>query len=93
MLNATCTAHVLEDVLLFDQLQTGLATINLKIDQNTTNAGQIAKATTAAQEEGSHLVELAKVVNINLYWLYFLMVFAVVFVFVDANVATKLNCG
>ncbi len=82
MLNATCTAHVLEDVLLLDALQTGLATINLNIDQNTTNAGQIAKATTAAQEEGSHLVELAKVININLYWLYFLMVFAVVFVFV-----------
>lgn len=81
LLETTCTAQVMNDVILLDKLQTELAATDILIKTNTTNAETISKAAVAAKTDGKNLVELAKVINLNLYWFYFLMVFAVVFVF------------
>lgn len=78
-LNA-CTATVLADVQAYDTLASDITTVKINIETITTNIDTLKKAVELAKQEGQHLMSLAKAINANLYWLYFLMVFAVVFV-------------
>jgi t-SNARE complex subunit (syntaxin) len=75
-----CTDAVITDVLAYDALASSIVSTKLNIETITTNIDTINTAIEAAKAEGEHLMALAQAVNANLFWLYFLMVFAVVFV-------------
>lgn len=79
-IKAECTDAVINEVLAYDELASKIVSTELNIETISTNIDTIGKAIEAAKAEGEYLMALAKAVNANLYWLYFLMVFSIVFV-------------
>lgn len=77
---ATITDDVLASVQRYGELTVGIAETEFKISTTSTNIETIEKAVVLAKEEGDHLMALATAINWNIYWVYFLLVFAVVFV-------------
>lgn len=71
---------VLASVTRYGELTVGIADNEFKIATTKNNIDTVEKAVVAAKEEGDHLMALAKAINFNILWVYFLMVFAVVFV-------------
>ena len=74
------TDEVIASVKEYGALQLNIAKTTRTIETAETNIKTVEDAVIAAQEEGEYLMDLAFAISINIYWLYFLMVFAVVFV-------------
>ena len=79
-IKAECTEAVLNDVLAYDALNWSIISTELNIETITNNINAISTAIDAAKAEGEYLMALAQAVNANIFWLYFLMVFAIAFV-------------
>lgn len=77
---ATITDEVLASVQRYGELTVGVAETEFKINATATNIDTVENAVVLAKEEGQHLMALATAINWNIYWVYFLMVFAIVFV-------------
>ncbi len=80
-LKKTLTPELISTIKAYDELITNIETA--KIDVNTTedNVKTLKAAVEAAKEDSESLMALATAISWNIYWLYFLMVFAICFVF------------
>lgn len=64
----------------YDTLQTEIVVLENDVATTHDNIETVKKAVAEAKADGENLMALAKAVSFNIYWLYFLMLFAVVFV-------------
>ncbi len=64
----------------YDTLQTEIVVLENDVTTTHDNIETVKKAVEEAKADGKNLMALAKAVSFNIYWLYFLMLFAVVFV-------------
>lgn len=79
---ATITDEVLASVTRYGELTVDVADYQFKINTTTNNISTIEEAVKVAKAEGEYLMDLATAINYNIYWGYFLLVFAIVFVIV-----------
>ena len=66
----------------YDTLQTEIVVLENDVATTHDNIETVKKAVAEAKADGENLMALAKAVSFNIYWLYFLMLFSVVFVVV-----------
>ena len=66
----------------YDTLQTEIVVLENDVATTHDNIETVKKAVEEAKADGENLMALAKAVSFNIYWLYFLMLFSVVFVVV-----------
>lgn len=66
----------------YDTLQTEIVVLENDVTTTHDNIETVKKAVEEAKADGENLMALAKAISFNIYWLYFLMLFSVVFVVV-----------
>ena len=74
------TADVLAQVKAYDALSTKIVETQINVDTTADNVATLKKAVAAAKADSENLMALATAVSWNIYWLYFLMLFAIAFV-------------
>lgn len=74
------TADVLAQVKAYDALATKIVEAQINVDTTADNVATLKKAVAAAKADSENLMALATAVSWNIYWLYFLMLFAIAFV-------------